>query len=88
MATEFIKIELTAQQIAVYGAIGRLKAVNGFAPSIRELAAALGISTTRVRHHLARLESLHVISREIATARSIRLTPKESVFIVAKGSSS
>lgn len=50
--------------------------VKGYAPSVRELAAAAGISATAAIKHLRRLDTAGVIAREVATWRGIQITER------------
>ena len=63
---------LTPRQADVLHCIQRLTAQMGWPPTIHELARELGLSGTRIRQHLAALKKRRAISREIATARSVR----------------
>lgn len=60
-------------QADLVAAILRLTADHGFAPTLRELASALGLSVTTVADQLASLERKRIIAREPYTARSLRV---------------
>ena len=55
----------------VYEYIKQYRAENGFAPSYREIADALGIGLTTVDHHVLCLQREGRISYKPGTARSI-----------------
>ncbi len=49
---------------------------SGYPPSIREIAAAVGLaSTSAVHHHLSALERDGLIERDATQSRALRLTP-------------
>jgi repressor LexA len=49
---------------------------HGYPPSVREIAAAVGLaSTSAVHHHLEALEKDGLLEREATQSRAIRLTP-------------
>ena len=49
---------------------------SGYPPSVRELAAAVGLaSTSAVHHHLSALEREGLLERDATQSRAIRLTP-------------
>lgn len=49
---------------------------QGYPPSIREIAAAVGLaSTSAVHHHLSALENEGVLEREATQSRALRLKP-------------
>ncbi len=66
--------ELTEKQRAILEFLGETIRVRGFPPSIREVSAHFGISSTQgVQRHLEALEKKGYIERD-SRARSIRLT--------------
>jgi SOS-response transcriptional repressor LexA len=75
--TEFNKHEdesmLTPRQNDVVGAIARLRSRLGYAPTICEIAEETGMSPTRARQHIDKLQEIGVVEKEISTARSIRI---------------
>ena len=49
---------------------------SGYPPSVREIAAAVGLaSTSAVHHHLSALEKEGLLERDATQSRAIRLTP-------------
>jgi repressor LexA len=49
---------------------------NGYPPSVREIAAAVGLaSTSAVHHHLSALEKEGLIERDATQSRALRLKP-------------
>jgi repressor LexA len=49
---------------------------SGYPPSVREIAAAVGLaSTSAVHHHLSSLEREGMLERDATQSRAIRLTP-------------
>jgi SOS-response transcriptional repressor LexA len=64
---------LTPKQDAVIVAIRDLTVALGFPPTLRQIAAAVHLSPSRVRQHVDRLVTLGLLVRTEATARSIRL---------------
>ena len=49
---------------------------SGYPPSVREIAAAVGLaSTSAVHHHLSALERDGMLERDATQSRAIRLTP-------------
>lgn len=70
--------ELTERQQAIYQFLGETIRQRGFPPSIREISAHFGISSTQgVQRHLEALEKKGFIERD-SRARSIRLTTPET----------
>lgn len=66
---------MTPSQRKMLGAIARLTAAKGFAPSVREIGDALKLTSTNgVQEKICALESLGMLTRKKSTARSIRLT--------------
>jgi repressor LexA len=65
---------LTARQIEVRDTIARLTAERGYAPTLRELGDALGMtSTNAVNDHLVALERKGAIKRDYKICRSLRV---------------
>ena len=53
---------------------------RGFPPSVREIALAVGLSSTSaVHHHLLMLERDGYLERDEAQSRAIRLTPTAAI---------
>ena len=49
---------------------------SGYPPSVREIAAAVGLaSTSAVHHHLSSLEKEGMLERDATQSRALRLTP-------------
>ncbi len=49
---------------------------SGYPPSVREIAAAVGLaSTSAVHHHLSALERDGLLERDATQSRALRLTP-------------
>lgn len=68
------QVSLTPRQNAVLHTVQRLATDRGFPPTAVEIAAAVGLSETRVRQHLDALETRGAILREPGTARGLRVT--------------
>ncbi len=59
---------------------------SGYPPSVREIAAAVGLaSTSAVHHHLSALEKEGMLERDATQSRAMRLTP---AALLASGSGS
>jgi SOS-response transcriptional repressor LexA len=68
------KVEhLTDRQEQILRHIRRAIAVDGDAPTVAELAAAVGMRPSSVHYQLRELETKGAIVREPGTARGIRL---------------
>jgi repressor LexA len=68
------KVEhLTDRQEQILGHIRRAIAVEGDAPTVAEIAAAVGMRPSSVHYQLRELETKGAIARESGTARGIRL---------------
>ena len=66
----------TDRQLDVLREIARSSAAKGFGPTIRDLGAALGITSTNgVNDHLKQLELKGLVAREERGSRTLRLTP-------------
>jgi repressor LexA len=67
---------LTERQALVISLIEKHIEANGYAPTLRELAGAMGIASTYgVNCHIAALEKKGRITRTKKTARSFRVLP-------------
>lgn len=66
-------VELTKAQRRVHRELTRLVDMNGYCPSVRELAAACGRSPSTVHTHLGKLVELGVIERVPKVARAIKI---------------
>ncbi|MEO6351421.1 MAG: transcriptional repressor LexA [Candidatus Limnocylindrales bacterium] len=54
---------------------------RGYPPSVREIAAAVGLaSTSAVHHHLSSLEAEGYLERGATHSRALRLTPTAALF--------
>lgn len=64
------------RRFLIVGAIRDYTAAHGYAPTIREIAAGVGLrSTSNVAHHLRQLQADRVIERDPVRARAIRILP-------------
>ena len=64
-----------ARRLAILAYIGRHQAEHGFAPSVRELTAAVGLASTSATHsHLVTLRYAGLVDYEPLFARSLHLT--------------
>ncbi len=60
--------------------------VRGYPPSVREIAAAVGLaSTSAVHHHLSALEREGFLERGAAQSRALRLTPTAALQVGLSG---
>jgi repressor LexA len=74
---------LRRQRIIEYIA-ARLRS-SGYPPSVREIAAAVGLaSTSAVHHHLSALERDGLLERDATQSRALRLTPA-ALLVVGAG---
>jgi SOS-response transcriptional repressor LexA len=64
----------TAQR--VYDFICNYIRINGFSPTLREVAVACGLVVSNVNYHLDMLESRNLITRQSRIARGISLIEK------------
>jgi repressor LexA len=65
-------VRFTAVQQRIVEAILAFKVEHGYAPTVRELAAATGLSSpSTVHHHLDTLERMGVIARQPDKPRTI-----------------
>lgn len=59
---------------------------SGYPPSVREIAAAVGLaSTSAVHHHLSALEREGLLERDATQSRALRLTPAAVLAAGAPG---
>ena len=65
----------TPRQDDVLLALGGWTRLEGWPPSRRELAEALGIGVSTVQRHLDRLEAEGLIERKPGKPRTLRFTP-------------
>jgi len=70
-------LQLTRRQQQVLAALERLHERDGFAPSLRELAAEVGVaSASTVLHHVRVLERRGVVERRPHAARTVTTTSR------------
>lgn len=76
-------VELTERQTDVLRAIFKYTQANGYAPSMRDLGAALGINSTNgVRDHLRTLERKGMlVLGPRGTCRATRLTARGQTLV-------
>ena len=67
-------MNLTDRQTQVVETVRSFTEEYGYAPSVRELAGMLGISTAGAQHHLDALMVKGAIKRTPGIARSLRCT--------------
>ncbi len=66
--------DLTTRQRALLDALHRLHRTQGYAPSIRELGAAVGLaSTSSVHRHVRILEQRGLVEHRQGTHRTLRV---------------
>lgn len=66
-------LKLTARQRDVLAALERLSRRDGFAPSLREIADEVGLSSaSSVHHHVRVLERAQLVERRAGCPRAIR----------------
>ncbi len=69
-----MKAKLTERERAVYDYIAATIRTEGYAPSVRDICAALGLKSTSTAHaYLARLEQKGVIRKESGKSRTLRI---------------
>lgn len=67
-------MERGERRAAVYRFVGRYVDRCGYAPTLREIAAGVGLATpSAALHHLYQLEEMGLIERRFHAARAIRL---------------
>jgi repressor LexA len=67
---------VTAPQAKILGFIIDWNAARGFSPTVREISAAFGWTTTaNVHQHLERMQRDGLVTREAGMARTLRATP-------------
>ena len=68
-------VNLTPQQKSICDYIRACTSMRGYPPTVREIAAFLGVSSTStVQFHLDKLERLGVLTRSAGRTRSVSLT--------------
>ena len=76
---------LSARQTEILAVIQTSMENQGYAPSMREIGAAVGLtSTASVKYQLEILEQKGFIRRDVSKGRALELTPEESAVPVAK----
>ena len=66
-------MNLTPRQLDVLVAIRNYRHLNGYAPTMQELADSLGTSKVTIFEHVGALERKHVIRRDKHKARSLEI---------------
>lgn len=66
--------KLTDRQSEIIAFIRQFAEVHGIQPTVREIAAWVGVAPPNAWKHVKRLEALGVLSRLPGVARSIRVT--------------
>jgi repressor LexA len=78
--------QLSARQQGIVRFLSEYLEENGYPPSIREIGAAVGItSTSVVSYNLRRLEDLGYVSRERDISRGLKLVSPAHVQMAAEG---
>ena len=76
---------LSPRQSSILSTIQSSMSERGYAPSMREIGAAVGLtSTASVKYQLEILEQKGFIRRDESKGRALELTPEESAAPVAK----
>src|SRR5580704_10682709 len=70
-------MNLTPRQLDVVTAIRNYRYLNGYAPTMQELADQLGTSKVTIFEHVGALEKKHVLRRDKHRARSLELVSDE-----------
>lgn len=70
-------MNLTPRQLDVLVAIRNYRHLNGYAPTMQELADQLGTSKVTIFEHVGALERKHVLKRDKHKARSLEITSEE-----------
>jgi repressor LexA len=76
---------MTTRQSQVLAYIRRYRETEGIAPSVREIAAAMGIRPNAAQCHLNALEAAGAIKRSPGIPRSIRILGALDVCPVSDG---
>lgn len=67
---------MTGPQAKILGFIIDWNAARGFSPTVREISAAFGWTTTANAHqHLERMQRDGLVTRQAGMARTLRATP-------------
>src|SRR6201996_8504707 len=70
-------MNLTPRQVDVVVAIRNYRYLNGYSPTMQELADQLGTSKVTIFEHVGALERKHVLRRDKHKARSLEITSDE-----------
>src|SRR3984885_4770296 len=70
-------MNLTPRQLDVVVAIRNYRHLNGYAPTMQELADQLGTSKVTIFEHVGALEKKHAIRRDKHKARSLEIVSDE-----------
>jgi repressor LexA len=70
-------MNLTPRQLDVLVAIRNYRHLNGYAPTMQELADQLGTSKVTIFEHVGALERKHVLKRDKHKARSLEIVSEE-----------
>lgn len=82
-----MSVTLYKRQRQIYDFIGQYLQKNGFAPTLREIADAIGVtSLATVHEHLQALEKKGVIKKHEGTTRGIEIVKNQSNQIGSKDS--
>jgi repressor LexA len=67
---------VTGTQAKILGFVIDWNAARGFSPTVREISAAFGWTTTaNVHQHLERMQRDGLVTRQAGMARTLRVTP-------------
>ena len=67
---------MTGTQAKILGFVIDWNAARGFSPTVREISAAFGWTTTaNVHQHLERMQRDGLVTRQAGMARTLRVTP-------------
>src|SRR3984885_11405506 len=72
-------MNLTPRQLDVVVAIRNYRHLNGYAPTMQELADQLGTSKVTIFEHVGALEKKRVVRRDKHKARSLEITSEEKL---------
>jgi repressor LexA len=72
-------MNLTPRQLDVIVAIRNYRHINGYAPTMQELADQLGTSKVTIFEHVGALEKKRVLRRDKHKARSLEITSDEKL---------
>ena len=72
-------MNLTPRQLDVLSAIRNYRHLNGFAPTMQELADQLGTSKVTIFEHVGALEKKGVLARDKHKARSLEIIAEEAL---------